>query len=263
MKVRRHLPPLRQRHPVRLPKLPRLPKVGALSLLPWLAGAALLGYLVTVIWLFPEPILATDTAVPRVLDLPRAEAEARLTEAGLRGRVVETEPHPDAAAGTVTWQDPPPAVEAPAGTIVRLTVSSGTPTRPIPDVVGLDKALAEEVLQAGGFEIGRVDSIAALSDLGTIVVTRPAAGVARAPGTSVSLVVSQGPAVIPVPNVVGLTHREAWEKLDDAGLHVGRVMARPTDAVEPGRVVEQRPAPGTRAPLEGRIDLIFSRKRNP
>jgi len=263
MKVRRHLPPLRQRSPVQWPKLPRLPKMGVLSVLPWLAGAAVLGYLATVVWLFPEPILATDTPVPRVLDLAQAEAEARLAEVGLRGRVVETEPHPDAPAGTVTWQDPPPAVEAPAGAVIRLTISRGPLTRPVPDVVGLDKDLAEEILEAGGFEIGRVDSIAALSDLGTIVVTRPAAGVARAPGASVQLVVSQGPAVIPVPNVVGLTHREAWERLDDAGLHVGRVMARPTDAVEPGRVVEQRPAPGTRAPMEGRIDLIFSRKRNP
>jgi serine/threonine-protein kinase len=237
--------------------------MGALSVLPWLAGAAVLGYLVTVFWLFPEPILATDTAVPRVLDLAQAEAEARLTEVGLRGRVVDAEPHPDAPAGTVTWQDPPPAVEAPAGAVIRLTISRGPLTRPIPDVVGLDAALAVEILEAGGFEIGRVDSIAALSDLGTIVVTRPAAGVARAPGSGVQLVVSQGPAVIPVPNVVGLTHREAWERLDEAGLHVGRVMARPTDAVEPGHVVEQRPAPGTRAPMEGRIDLIFSRKRNP
>lgn len=263
MKVRRHLPPLRKRRRLGLPKLPRLPKVGALSLLPWLAGAALLGYLVTVVWLFPEPILATASAVPRVLDLVQAEAEARLTEVGLRGRVIETEPHPDAPAGTVIWQDPPPAVEAPAGAIVRLTISRGPSTRPIPDVVGLDAALAGEILQAGGFQIGRVDSIAALSDLGTIVVTRPAAGVARAPGASVALVVSQGPAVIPVPNVVGLTHREAWARLDEAGLHVGRVMTRPTDTLEPGRVVEQRPAPGTRAPMEGRIDLIFSRGRDP
>ena len=153
-------------------------------------------------------------------------------------------------------------MEAPAGAVIRLTISRGPSTRPVPDVVGLDATLAEEILEAGGFEIGRVDSIAALSDLGTIVVTRPAAGVARAPGADVQLVVSQGPAIIPVPNVVGLTHREAWERLDEAGLHVGRVMARPTDAVEPGRVVEQRPAPGTRAPMEGRIDLIFSRKRN-
>ena len=232
-------------------------------MLPWLAAAALLGYLVTVVWLFPEPILASNYAVPRVLDLPQAEAESRLLEAGLRGRVVETEPHPDAPAGTVIWQDPPPAVEAPAGAVVRLTVSSGPPFVPIPDVVGLDAPLAAEVLLAAGFEMGRVDSIAALSDLGTIVVTRPAAGVARPPGSAITLVVSQGPAVIPVPDVVGLTHRQAWNRLDEAGLRVGRVMSRPTRAFEPGRVVEQRPAPGTRAPMEGKVDLIFSREPSP
>ena len=244
-----------------MPRLPRMPRLKVSGMWPWLAGAALLGYLLTAVWLFPEPMLATDPAVPRVLDLSQAEAEARLADAGLRGRVVATEPHLDAPAGTVTWQDPPPAVEVPSGAVVQLTLSDGPPAFPVPDVVGLDAALAGELLRAAGFEIGRVDSIAALSDLGTIVVTRPAAGVARSPGTTVVLVVSQGPAVIPVPHVVGLTHREAWNRLEEAGLHVGRVMARPTDAVEPGRVVEQRPAPGTRAPMEGRIDLIFSRAR--
>jgi beta-lactam-binding protein with PASTA domain len=257
MRVRRHLPPLRQRRKF------RLPSVKIRGAWPWFAGAAVLGYLVTVVWLFPEPIQASDNPVPRVMDLPRADAIDRLSEAGFRGRVVETEPHPDAPSGTVTWQDPPPALEAPAGAVVRLTVSNGPPEIPIPDVVGLQTLLAREILQAAGFDVGRVDSIAALSDLGSIVVTRPGAGVARSPGTAITLVVSQGPAVIPVPSVVGLTHREAWDRLAEAGLKVGRVMTRPTDSMDPGRVVEQRPAAGTRSPMEGKVDLIFSRTPRP
>ncbi len=258
MRVRRHLPPLRRKKlSFRLPAL----KVGGVW--PWLAGAGLLGYLVTVVWLFPEPILASDNAVPRVLDLPQGDALDRLSEAGFRGRVVESEPHPEAPSGTVTWQDPPPALEAPAGAVVRLTVSNGPPSTPIPDVVGLQAMLASEILQAAGFEIGRIDSIAALSDLGSIVVTRPGAGAARAPGTAITIVVSQGPAVIPVPSVVGMTHREAWDRLAEAGLKVGRVMTRPTNAMEPGRVVEQRPGAGTRSPMEGKVDLFFSRAPRP
>jgi beta-lactam-binding protein with PASTA domain len=255
MKVRRHLPPLKRKPSV------RLPPIKVRGIWPWLAGAALLGYLVTVVWLFPEPILASDTAVPRVLDLPQTEALARLSEAGFRGRVIENETHPEAPSGAVIWQDPPPALNAPAGAVVRLTISNGPPAIPIPDVVGLQTALASEILEAAGFEIGRVDSIAALSDLGSIVVTRPGAGVARAPGTPITIVVSQGPAVIPVPSVVGLTHREAWDRLAEAGLKVGRVMTRPTDSVQQGLVVEQRPAAGTRSPMEGKVDLIFSRTR--
>ena len=257
MRVRRHLPPLKRKASI------RLPAVKVRGVWPWLAGAAILGYLVTVVWLFPEPILASDNAVPRVLDLPQADALDRLSEAGFRGRVVENEPHPEAPSGTVTWQDPPPTLEAPAGAVVRLTVSNGPPAIPIPDVVGLQAMLASEILQAAGFEIGRIDSIAALSDLGSIVVTRPRAGVARAPGTPITIVVSQGPAVIPVPGVVGLTHREAWDRLAEAGLKVGRVMTRPTDTMEPGRVVEQRPGAGTRSPMEGKVDLIFSRAPRP
>jgi len=254
MRVRRHQKPLR---PPRLGRIsiPR-PKVSGWI---WVVVAAVAGYLVTVIWLYPEPLLG-DNRVPRVLDLTREQAMATLSDAGLRGRFSGTEPHPSAPAGTVVWQDPPPATDVPAGTVIQLVASEGPPLIPLPDVVGLDVLLAGEILRSAGFEIGSVDSIAALSDLGSVVATRPVAGSPRSPGTRITLVVSQGPAVIEIPNVVGLSYREAYDVLDQAGLRIGRVRERRLADVAPGLVIEQRPAPGIRSPLEGKVDLTFSRE---
>lgn len=229
----------------------------------WIVVAAVVGYLATMIWLFPAPVVTTDRPTPRVVELPRAEALDALVAAGLRGRVVESEDHPTLPAGTVIWQDPPPGLALPAGAVVRLRLSSGASAHPIPDVTGLETSLAREVLETAGFRIRRLDSIAALADVGTIVATRPQAGVARVPGTALTLVVSRGPANIIVPNLRGLTHSEAWERLEVVGLTAGRVTTRNVAEGEEGVIIDQRPAPGTLAPKGGRVNLVFGRVGRP
>jgi serine/threonine-protein kinase len=229
----------------------------------WVVVAAVVGYLVTVIWLFPAPVVSTDRPTPRVLERPRTEALDALIQAGLRGRVVESEDHPTLPSGTVIWQDPPPGVLLPDGAVVRLTVSSGASVHPIPDVIGLETSLAREVLETAGFGIRRLDTIAALADPGTIVATRPRAGVARAPGTTLTLVVSRGPANIIVPDLRGLTHSEAWDRLEVVGLAAGRVTTRSVFGGETGVIIDQRPAPGTLSPKGGRVNLVFARRGQP
>ncbi|NNG15453.1 MAG: PASTA domain-containing protein [Gemmatimonadales bacterium] len=229
----------------------------------WIVVAAVVGYLATMIWLFPAPVVSTDRATPRVLERPQAEALDALIQVGLRGRVVETEDHPTLPSGTVIWQDPPPGVVLPDGAVVRLTVSSGASAHPIPDVTGLATPLAREVLETASFRVRRLDTIAALADPGTIVATRPRAGVARVPGTAVTLVVSRGPANIIVPDLRGLTHSEAWERLEIVGLTAGRVTTRSVLEGEAGLIIDQRPAPGTLSPKGGRVNLVFARLGQP
>jgi len=64
-------------------------------------GAFLLGYLLTVIWLFPSKLFSTDHAVPRLLDLGVTEAKSRLTKAGFRMKLDPDMAHPKAPKGTV------------------------------------------------------------------------------------------------------------------------------------------------------------------
>jgi len=251
VRFRRHTAPAAR---VKLPAK-RLVMNGA-----WVVLAAVLGYLVTIIWLFPAPVVSGERAVPRVIELSRTDALDRLEKAGLRGRVNDSEPHASIPAGSVMWQDPPPGLVLPEGALVWLTVSSGPAAVPVPDVAGYDANLAKLVLEATGFTIERQDSIAALADPGTVVATRPQAGVARFRGSGLTLVVSRGPANIIVPDLRGLTHAEAWERLALAGLTAGRVTTRDVPGADDGRIVGQRPAPGTLAPQGGRVNLVFARR---
>jgi hypothetical protein len=173
----------------------------------WLRGALIVlatfgvGYLIALAWLSPVPIFSSDHAVPRLLDVPVAEAEAKLAELGFRGRAGPARSHPTIGAGHVAWQDPPAGMVLPENTVIGYAPSSGRAPIPVPDVIGFSRAHAERVLAAAGLRAGSVDTVAADPEPGVVIATRPAAGTARDPGRTVDLVVSGRPlpGLLPVP----------------------------------------------------------------
>jgi serine/threonine-protein kinase len=226
-------------------------------------GAFLLGYLLTIVWLFPAPLFGSGHAVPRVLDVGITEAKVQLEKQGFRAKIEGEMPHPKAPKGTVVWQDPPPGMVAPGNSQVSLTLSSGPAPVAVPDVVGFEGPLALRVIEASGLTLGETDSLPSAADPGVVVATRPAAGVGRDPGTPVDIVLSRGPAEISVPSVLGMTRQQARERLEVAGLTMGNTSSRVAIGRPEGVVVEQRPAPGTLSPRAGQVDLILSRKASP
>jgi eukaryotic-like serine/threonine-protein kinase len=76
-----------------------------------------------------------------------------------------------------------------------------------------------------------------------------------------SLFVRRG--VTPIPNLVGLELDKAAERLADQGLRLRhqRGTDRFSDRVPPGKVLEQRPGPGSIAKRGGVVDLVLSRGR--
>jgi beta-lactam-binding protein with PASTA domain len=220
-----------------------------------LAAAALAGYLVTCV-VYPAPLMTRDHAVGRVLGLPLAEAEKQLAEEGLKTKLEPEAADPVIPAGHVTWQDPPPGTSLPGGAMVRLTISSGPSPVPVPDVAGFEVEQARQVLEAAGLRAGEVDDVPNVAESGVIVSTRPARGTTRPPGSRVGLLVSRGPADIRVPDVVGLEQEEARQRLENAGLRIGRISSRSARGRH-GTVVGQHPAPGVFSAHEGRVDLVI------
>lgn len=220
-----------------------------------LGAAALAGYLVTCV-AYPAPLMTRDHAVGRVLGLPIAEAEKQLAEEGLKAKRESDEADPVIPAGHITWQDPAPGTTLPRGAIVRLTASSGPAPVSVPDVTGFEVELARLVIEAAGLRIGEVDAVPNVAEAGIVVSTRPPTGSTRAPGTSVGLVVSKGPADIRVPDVVGLEQEEARRRLEGAGLRIGKVSTSGGRG-RAGTVLQQRPGAGVFSPHEGRVDLVI------
>ncbi len=225
-----------------------------------LVGAFLLGYLFTVLWLFPAPFFTSEHAVPRVLDLGAAEAREKLEAQGFRFRVEEQQTDPSVPRGSVVWQDPPPAAVMPPNSQVSVVLSEGPPDVAVPDLTGFPRALAEKVLKAAGFATGRRDSLPAASEPGIVVQTRPGSGVGRPAGSAVDLVISSGPAELTVPTVVGLTFGQARQRLETSGLVVGATVGRVVPGKADGLVLDQRPTGGTRVSRGFHVDLVVTKK---
>ena len=216
------------------------------------------GYLIAAFWFFPAPLFSESVAVPRVIELDVAQAQERLIAAGLRVHREGEMAHPRLPSGTVIWQDPPPYSEIGSGAQVQLMISSGPPELAIPDVEGLDAALAMKVLTAAGLNMRGVDSVSNAAPKGTALATRPVAGVARSPTEPITLVVSSGPANNMIPDVSNMTIQDARVRLMDAGFNIGRITLERSEGLPAGKVIRQRPAAGGLSAKDSRVDLVVS-----
>ena len=157
----------------------------------------LVGYGVSVLWLSPGSVFTKDHVLPRVLELPQAEAQRTLTELGFRPRL-DGERHNDGfARGTVIWQDPPSGTILPPNSVVQLVVSAGPSLVAVPDLIGMSLPQATKIMTAAGVRVGSVDSVAGGEEPGIVLATRPSAGVGRPRNAAVALVVTRGPEALP------------------------------------------------------------------
>ena len=223
------------------------------------AGMVLAGYLTAYLILFPAPILPGHQAVPRVLGLTMAEAQAEIQRSKLQVTDGGAEPHPTAPAGIVVWQDPPPGIVAPEGTKITLVSSAGPPKIPVPDVAKLDGGLAQSLIAAAGLVASQAESVQADAPTGLAMLTRPPAGTALPPGASVTVVISRGAPTIPVPDLLGMSSADSRTRLENEGLQLGTVTRRRTSEASPGTVVAQSPAAGTLAAPGTVVDIVVAR----
>jgi len=159
-------------------------------------GAATLG-VATAWFMNPSPLSAPEVSVPALRGMPRDAALAQLTALGLRARDGGELADPLTPRGTVSWQSPPPETVVPEGTIVRLGISTGKPRVEVPDVIGLDVALATRVLEAAGLVLEGVDSVRSAEAGGEILRTQPSGRTPVRAGAGVRVTVSRGP--MPAP----------------------------------------------------------------
>lgn len=159
-----------------------------------IAAVAAVGFVAAMLWLSPVPVVSADRAVPRLLGLELDAARRELSALGYRVRIADAREHPSARRGVVIAQDPPPAVALTQGGTVEIVPSAGPADAPIPDLVGLDAALAARILAAAGFRVGGVDSVLdPRGEAGTVLGTRPSAGAGRRAGEPVDLIVNARP----------------------------------------------------------------------
>lgn len=121
----------------------------------------------------------------------------------------------------------------------------GTASATVPAVAGQDTATAERALNSAGISnVGVRSTTSPEVPEGIVITTDPAASATVRGIEQVNLVVSEGPARVSVPSVVGSPGDSARSAITGAGLRVGEVSRQySTQAVD--TVLAQSPAAGT------------------
>ncbi|MET0921024.1 MAG: PASTA domain-containing protein [Acidimicrobiia bacterium] len=194
--------------------------------------------------------------VPSVVGLSSDQATKRLADAGFGIRVVTRDS--DDPAEIVIAQSPAAGEFVRDGSNVELVVSRGPPKVKVPSVVGKPVADATAELQNAGFVVNVQRHTDETVPFDTVISTEPSGS--TAPKESViTLVVSDGPAPVQVPDVSGLTYDAAAQKLAAARFAVTRAADEFSSTVESGKVIGTNPAVGTMAPRDSSVAIVVSK----
>lgn len=154
------------------------------------------------------------------------------------------------ARGKVCYTYPAAGDAAIVGTNVTVYVSlgktSGANVVEVPDFRGNTEAEAREKATQLGLVVTEVTYEESDKKAGIVIGQSLLPGTSVTPNTSVSLTVSGGQSFVEksVPNITGLTVRQAETELAKVGLKLGKRSEAASD-LEEGRIIEQSPAPGT------------------
>jgi serine/threonine-protein kinase len=199
----------------------------------------------------PEPV-----PVPTLVDVDQAGAEAAIIAAELEvGEVThefsETIPVNQVTGWSVDGEEKP--TEAPKGSAVDFRISDGPEPRTIPELDGATPEEAEAELAELGLNVARREEFSEDVEAGQLIGTDPAAGTQVSRGDTVTLIISKGPDLVAVPDVVGMSLDEAVETLEAAGFSVN------AEGPPRGTVFESDPSAGARVKRGTEVTIYLRR----
>ncbi len=133
------------------------------------------------------------------------------------------------------------------GATIMLYVSNGKVQKKVPDIKGETELNAKKILEnVHGFKVVIEPKEDDKLDAGLAIGTSPAAGSDAPEGSEIILYISSGAPTVNVdlPNLVGMSEKDAKDKLQKAGLTIGKVTEvdnKPGETVPKGFVVAQTP----------------------
>ena len=205
-------------------------------------------------------------AVPQLVGLTRPQAQQALDEAGLTMGDRTRRASDEVPAGRVIEQDPPADRQVESGSAVDLVFSSGPQTVEVPSVTGMSVADAEAALETAGLVLGeQAEQNDQTVPEGQIISQDPPAGEEVPEETPVNVVVSAGPSVVIVPDLICRSYASAKAELEGLGLRVelgDPVLPRP-ECPNAVRVAQQDTPPGSAVPPDTLIVLHQSLTTSP
>ena len=188
-------------------------------------------------------------AVPNVEGVTQAAATATITDAKLLTGIITQQTSNTVATGNIISQDPASGGSAAEGSPVNLVISAGPRMVAVPSTEGSTQYDATTAFTQAKLKVGIItQQTSDTVPTGSVISQDPASGSSVAEGSPVNLVMSSGPQMVTVPNVVGLTQAAATTTIIGAKLKTGTV----------DKVVSQDPARGSSVPQGTSVNLVIS-----
>jgi len=196
----------------------------------------------------PERFVVDDTLIGQ----PEADVTAALVDVPIT--VVRGEGYDETVPlGSVYGFEPAVGTELRRGDEVTMLVSLGPAPRAVPELAGLPRGEAETALSELGFVVEVREDFNGDIEAGLVIGTEPAPAAGPQPvGSTIVLVVSKGPDLIVVPNVIGKDRDTAIAELEAAGF------VAETTSFLGNRVSQQSPGPGELAERGSTVSILLS-----
>ena len=258
-------------------------------------GVCLTVLLIAVIWHFngfakrEQPKMVR---VPNVMNMDVSEAQQLLISHGLWISQYDTAFSDEADEGQILYQDKQEGTLVEEGTEIQVTISKGKKGYPLPEVLGLQAEEAKAVLENAGFtnvtqkasmEEGAYNTVIAVAVNGEVLAASAEEEEANRPEAVISwleqfysddgeeeklvaedahilLTICKKRPEIAVPDVCGMSAKEASDILTEAGFQVNLTTAHSADAE--GIVIGQEPEAGESAEESAFVTLWVSKGLN-
>ena len=193
-----------------------------------------------------------DVNTPGVINLTQEEGSDAAARQGMTFYVMGAYESTTAARGIIMSQDPAPGTKVPAGSRLKVEVSTGPQYALIPDIIDTLWVDSEAKITSAGFIPKIFYENNNLVPEGAVISLGHPAGEKFQIGEKLKVVVSQGPdgeltkTPVNMPNIAGMDYAEAKGLLNKNGLRVIRENDQYSMTVPKGEVIAQSTSAGKR-----------------
>jgi eukaryotic-like serine/threonine-protein kinase len=221
------------------------------GLIAVMLAASALGY---VLFAKPFSALGSSVTVGDYGGMTQAEAQQEVVGAGLRTRFIKSASE-TVPSDHVIRQSPPAGTKVERNQVVELFISNGKPLLGLVDVRGYSVNDAQRTLQQEGFAVTlvhRFDNTVA----DNVIDQLPKPGAKVPEGSRVTLIVSNGPQPIVVPNFINMTVAAARTLAGRMGITLDTSQTVPGNP--PNAVSAQNVPPGTKVNRNATVRVLVN-----
>ena len=180
-----------------------------------------------------------------VVGLKYEAAKSELEKEGFTNVTYERVNDDDVPEGYVAKQSVKEAETVEIDANIVIYISAGASEIAVPDVRGYYIDDADRVLVDAGFEVTHSYELSDSVDKDHVIGTEPGENAKAASGSTIKIIVSNGPKEIQVPNLKNSSEESAISMLSSLGLQTGEITYESSDTVPEGQVISQTVDAGT------------------